>query len=319
MTDVASTDEGTRLREARRLTAGFRELYPYEPHFLDLDGGAMHYVDEGPREAPVLLCVHGNPTWSFYWRSFVEAMAGDMRVIAPDHIGCGLSDKPQDWPYTLESHVQNLQRLVEALGLRDVTLAVHDWGGPIGFGVATRRPERFARLFVTNTAAFPGAGLPAALALCRLPLVGPLLIRGLNAFARGATRTTTVRPLPAAVRRAYLAPYDSFANRIANWRFVKDIPMRPDHPSYATLSAIDAGLARLADKPTCIVWGERDWVFTPDLRRAWQERFPRAEVHPIEDAGHYLLEDAGERVVAHLRSFLQGTREPSAPTAGARS
>ena len=239
-----------------------------------------------------------------YWRELALAFASQMRVIAVDHLGCGLSDKPQRWTYTLEAHVANLERLLLELDLDEVTLAVHDWGGPIGMGVATRHPRRFARLVVTNTAAFPAPGLPPAIALGKLPVIGDVLIRGLNVFARAATRTTSVRPLPADVRRAYLAPYDSYAHRIAIRRFVQDIPTGPRHPSHATLSAIAAGLERLATKPTCIVWGERDWVFTPTFRGLWQERFPAAEVHPIESAGHYLLEDAGAEVVAIVRRFL---------------
>ncbi|MCP3914240.1 MAG: alpha/beta fold hydrolase [bacterium] len=264
----------------------------------------MHYVDEGPRDAPVLLCLHGNPTWSFYWRSLIEAFKGEFRVIVPDHIGCGLSEKPQDWPYTLVTHIQNIERLVETLGLENITLAVHDWGGPIGMGAATRHPERFARLIVTNTAAFPAPGLPASIAMGKLPLLGSFMIRGLNMFARSATVKTTKTRLARDVRRAYLAPYDSYKNRVAIWRFVKDIPTRVSHPSYSTLSDIEVALHRMHDRPMCILWGEKDWVFTPEFRKTWQAHFPAATVHTYDNAGHYVLEDAGATAIEDLRAFF---------------
>ena len=128
------------------LPGGVRSAYPWTGQWLEVDGGRMHYLDEGPKDAPIMLCVHGNPTWSFYWRSLVEHFAGQYRVVVPDHIGCGLSDKPQDWDYRLAQHVGNLQQLVEHLDADDITLVVYDWGGAIGMGVATAQPERFAGL-----------------------------------------------------------------------------------------------------------------------------------------------------------------------------
>lgn len=289
----------------------WRALYPFASRFLDVPGGRLHYVDEGPRDGPAVLLVHGNPTWSFYWRALVLGLRDGHRVIAPDHLGCGLSDKPAGFSYRLADHVANLERLVTALDLRHLTLGVHDWGGAIGFGMAARQPGRIARLLVTNTAAFRGARIPLRIAVCRAPVFGPLAVRGLNAFARAATVMATERGLVGPVREGMLAPYGSWGERLAILRFVQDIPMTSDHPSYEALVEIENALPRFADRPMLIVWGERDWCFTPAFREEWQRRFPAAEVHALSDAGHLVLEDAPERVVALVRAFLQRTAPAS--------
>jgi haloalkane dehalogenase len=290
--------------DAQDVAPAWRSLYPFESHFLRIDGHALHYLDEGPRAAPPLLLLHGNPTWSFHWREVVAQFRRDFRVVAPDHLGCGLSDKPQAWSYRLADHVANLERLVAALELSEITLGVHDWGGAIGMGLATRQPERIARLVITNSAAFRSRRIPLRIALCRLPLLGPLAVRGLNAFARAALQMATAKGLAPAVAEGLLAPYASWSERVAIQRFVEDIPMQPGHPSWPTLVAIEDGLARLRDKPALILWGERDWCFTPAFREEWQRRFPRAQVERFDDAGHYVLEDARERVLVSLRRFL---------------
>jgi haloalkane dehalogenase len=249
--------------------------------------------------------VHGNPTWSFYWRGLVTGLRDEHRVVAPDHLGCGLSDKPQDWSYRLADHVENLSRLVLELDLRDITLGVHDWGGVIGLGVAVRHPERFRRLLIFNTAAFRGKKLPLRLAVCRWPIFGPLAVRGLNAFCLAATFMATERGLKGIVRDGYLAPYGSWQDRIAVLRFVQDIPFETRHPSYSALVEIEEGLGKLADRPTLIVWGERDWVFTPAFREEFERRFPGARSIPLTDAGHLVVEDAPERVLEEVRGFIR--------------
>ena len=292
---------------ARDVAPAWRTLYPFESHFLRVGAGALHYLDEGPRDAPPLLFLHGNPTWSFQWREAVLHFRDRFRVIVPDHLGCGLSDKPQAWSYRLADHVANLERLVRELDLRDVTLCVHDWGGAIGMGLATRDPDRFARLVVFNSAAFRSTRLPLRIALCRLPLLGPLAVRGLNGFARAALTMATAKGLPADIALGLLAPYGSWQDRIAIQRFVEDIPMRPEHPSWPTLRAIEDGLVRLDGKPMLILWGERDWCFTPAFREEWQRRFPAAEVRAFADAGHYVMEDAKHGVLDGIESFLRRT------------
>lgn len=289
--------------------------YPYQGNWFDVNGGRMHVLDEGPADAPPLICVHGNPTWSFYYRSVVARFSDRYRVIVPDHIGCGRSDKPQDWPYRLADHVDNLVRVIEDLDLRDITLMVHDWGGAIGMGAATRMPERFRRFVVTNTAAFHSEAIPFSIATCRIPLFGSLAVRGFNGFARVATWRAASRPLTTAAKQGLLAPYDSWANRIATLRFVEDIPLQPSHESWDELGRIDVGLTQLRTKPMVLIWGEDDFCFTPEFRKEWQRRFPAAWVHAWKGVGHYVLEDAPARTLAAMERFF--TANPLAADAAA--
>lgn len=287
----------------------FSGEYPFAPHFLDLDGVRMHYLDEG--EGEPLLMVHGNPTWSFAWRKFVSDLSRDHRVIAVDHVGCGRSDKPQTYPYRLERHVTNLCRLVESLDLTRVTLIAHDWGGAIGMGAAGRLPQRFRRFVLMNTAAFRSKRIPLRISVCRIPLLGSLGVRGFNLFARAALSMAVEKPerMTAAVKAGYLAPYDSWANRVAVQRFVEDIPLDAKHPSYGELVRIEDGLAQFGRHPMLLPWGMRDWCFTPDFLREFQARFPQAETFEVSDAGHYLFEDAPERVLPRIRQFLSAAHD----------
>jgi haloalkane dehalogenase len=288
----------------------WRSLYPFASHYLSLEGGRLHYLDEGPRAAPPILMVHGNPTWSFYYRTLIPALSRDYRVVVPDHLGCGLSDKPQDYPYTLEQHVRNLEALVEHLDLEELTLVLHDWGGAIGMGYATRHPENARRFVVFNTAAFFLPVLFWGIKLARLPGLGDLLLRGLNAFALSALVAGTSRRerFTREIRAGYLAPYDSWRNRVAILRFVQDIPMEDDHPTRQTIDEIEAGLAQLRERPMLILWGADDPVFNvEDFLAGWRARFPDAEVHLLKDAGHYVVEDAHERILPQMVDFLART------------
>jgi haloalkane dehalogenase len=287
------------------------ELYPFEPHWLTLPSGhRMHYVDEGPHDAPVVLMLHGNPTWSFYWRRLISALRPSHRVIAPDHIGCGKSDKPGDdtYSYRLAERVEDIEALVEQLGLRDVTLAVHDWGGMIGMGWAHRHPDLVARLVVLNTAAFPMPStkrLPASLWLARDTKAGALLVRGFNAFARGATRLAVTRVrLPKEVRDGLCAPYDNWDHRRAVLRFVQDIPLREGDPSFSLVREVGERLHQFNDRPVLICWGDRDFVFDEHFLRVWKSALPDAEVHQFPDCGHYVLEDAPAEIEGLVRRFL---------------
>ena len=290
---------------APSLPGDVRAAYPWGSHWLSVDGGRMHYIDEGPRDAPVLLCVHGNPTWSFYWRALIAQFSDRYRVIVPDHIGCGLSDKPQDWGYRLSQHVENLRLLVDALELDEISLVVHDWGGAIGMGVATQDPMRFSRFVVTNTAAFLSKAIPPSIAAVKIPGLGALAVRGGNAFARAATFRAVSRPLSSTAKAGLLFPYGSWADRIATLRFVQDIPLGASHPSYTDLAAIDEGLEKLAQHPMLICWGDDDFCFTPAFRLEWQRRFPAARIQHWDDVGHYVMEDAPDRVLAAMESFLE--------------
>jgi len=284
---------------------GLQDEYPFAGEYHTVPGGRMHYVESGTG-APVLF-VHGNPTWSFAWRHFVRHFSQCHRAIAVDHLGCGLSDKPLDAPYRLQQHCDNLQSLIETLDLRNITLVVHDWGGAIGLGTAVRMPERFSRFVVCNTAAFRSSRIPWRIAVCRWPVVGPLGVRGLNLFARAALWMATEKRShwTKAMRRGYLAPYDTWNHRIAIQRFVEDIPLSPRHPSYGTLVEIENRLPLLKSQPMLLAWGERDWCFTPAFRAEFEQRFPAAEVIRFADAGHYVFEDARDRLIERMDQFFQ--------------
>lgn len=285
-------------------------LIPFSSHYLDLNGLRYHYLDEGNGEPVVML--HGNPTWSFYYRNLVSSLKDDFRTIVPDHIGCGLSDKPADslYSYTLKQRVDDLERLLEHLDIRDnITLVLHDWGGMIGMAYASRYPDRIKRLVILNTSAFhlpESKKFPLALKICRETQFGAFLVQGLNAFAVIASLIGCKRnPMPANLRKAYCSPYDSWLNRIATLRFVQDIPLKPGDQSFELVSKVQEGLHRFKDVPMLICWGEKDFVFDHHFRKEWERRFPQAEVHSFSDAGHYILEDAGDEVIPLIEGFLK--------------
>ena len=285
-----------------------RELYRFEDHFLDLDGLRFHYLDEGSGEA--VVAVHGNPTWSFYYRDLVRELRDDYRVVVPDHIGCGLSDKPGDeaYDYTLSRRIGDFSRLMDDLGLDEVNLVVHDWGGMIGLGWAVRNPERVKRLVILNTAAFhlpKSKSFPWQLWMVRDTPLGPLMVRGFNGFARGATHLACTRKrLSKEVRDAYCAPYDSWADRIATLRFVQDIPLRPGDRGYDIVSDTAARLEVFRDRPVLVCWGDKDFVFDRHFLAVWQRILPEADVHRFADCGHWILEDASEEILPLIRRFL---------------
>ncbi len=291
--------------------------YPFPSHWMDMNGVSYHYIDEGLRDAPVLLMVHGNPTWSFYFRHLITEFSRDFRVIAPDHIGCGLSEKPQQYAYTLEQHITNLEQLCLHLDLHHVTLVVHDWGGAIGMGAAVRHPERIQQFVIFNTSAFFVPVLPLRISICRIPVIGEFLVRGLNGFARAALRYATSQPerFTNDVKSGYLAPYSNWHDRIALHRFVRDIPMEDTHSTRRTLNEIDKESPRFQHHPMLILWGKDDFCFTErDFLPEWRRRFPEADVHVLEHAGHYVVEDAHERIIPLMSKFLERDRPAAKET-----
>jgi len=287
----------------------FEEYYPFKHNYLPVNGNQLHYLDVGKGE-PVVM-VHGNPSWSFMYRKLITAFRGSNRIIVPDHIGCGLSDKPNDrnYAYTLKQRIDDLEFLLEHLEITDaVTLVLHDWGGAIGLGWAARYPEKVKRIILFNTAAFHKPNqkrLPIALKLCRDTALGMFLIRGLNAFSIIAAYVGVKRKgMPPRIRRAYCSPYNNWKNRIAISRFVQDIPIEPGDPSYDELTKIEASLKRFRNIPILIVWGMLDFVFDPDYLDEWSTHFPQAEIHRIEDAGHYIVEDAADDIIPLMKTFL---------------
>lgn len=291
---------------AQTLPAWLRKLYPFEPHSFVTPGGAeMAYVDEGPQADEAVLLLHGNPTWSFFYRDLIRQLSPQVRCIAPDHIGMGLSEKPADYVYTLESRIRDIVALVEKLGLERIQLVVHDWGGAIGFGLATRYPDLIGRIVILNTAAFVSARIPLRIALCRAPAIGEWLVRKLNGFAWPATRMAMHnRALSPDEKRGYLFPYDSWENRVAVHRFVTDIPLEKNHVSRVTLAEIESKLGLLAECPKLILWGGRDFCFNDHFLNTWQRVYPRAAVHRFTNAGHYVLDDSGSEARERAAQFL---------------
>jgi haloalkane dehalogenase len=287
----------------------YRRLYPFRSRFLRIGGFRYHYLDEG--DGPPVVMLHGNPTWSCYFRHLVTTLSPTCRTIVPDHIGCGLSEKPaaDQYPYRLARRAADLEVFLERLDIRrDVSLIVHDWGGMIGLVWALRHLAQVKRLVITNTAGFlppDGKALPRRLQLIRnLAVLGaPAVLYG-NLFARAALVMAPHRRLARDVRRGLIAPYDSPANRVATLKFVQDIPLRPADPSFDLVRCVDRNLERLATVPMLILWGRHDFVFDQDYLAEWRRRFPRAEVHTFPAAGHYLLEDEPRVVGELIRDFF---------------
>ncbi|MEM7456537.1 MAG: alpha/beta fold hydrolase [Planctomycetota bacterium] len=287
--------------------SNWRELYPFASNFLETAGHRIHYIDEGPRSGDPVLMVHGNPTWSFYWRGLISKLSYERsRTVAIDHMGCGLSDKPSKFDYCLASHRDNLCSLIDHLDLKNVTLMAHDWGGAIGLSTLLKRRERFKRIVLFNTGAFPPPYVPLRIRACRWPLVGQLGVRGLNMFARAAITMATEQRggLPDRVAAGMIAPYDSWANRIAIYHFVKDIPVTRMHRTWKLLAEVEKQLPSLASMPSMLVWGMKDWCFRPECLERFVKAWPDAEVHRLDDAGHYVVEDAAGEVEDLAAEFV---------------
>lgn len=287
------------------LNAQIKKEYPFESHYLKLNGHKLHYIDEG-QGPEVFVLVHGNPTWSFYYRNIIKELRSDYRVVAIDHMGCGLSDKPEDYNYSLEQRIHDLGSLLNSLGINEYHLMVHDWGGAIGLGNAVKNPSKVKSVTILNTAAFKSQEIPFSISLCKLPVLGPFIVKYFNAFCYPATFMTTEQPLSKHVKEAYLLPYDTVKNRRAISDFVQDIPLSKNHRSYKTLDEIEGKLKDL----TCakyIFWGGKDFCFNDHFFNRWKEIYPEAKINYYEDAGHYVLEDKGDKIVHELKSYLGGT------------
>ena len=284
--------------------------WPYTERYAQVGGHAMAYVDKG--SGPPVLLVHGNPTWSFYYRSLIAALPPlGLRAIAPDHIGMGRSDMPSsaEYPHTLRRRVADLTEFVDGLGLTEpLSLVVHDWGGAIALAWAVDHVEQVDRMLLLNTGAFPlpaGKKIPWSLQAARLPVLGELAVTRLNAFSRGALVMGSGRRwLSREARAGLLAPYDTPAHRLAVARFVQDIPRGPGDPAHEVLARTEQRLPLLADVPTLVCWGMKDPVFDEVVLEHLLTLLPKAEVHRLADAGHFVLEDAADRIVPLATRFL---------------
>ncbi len=283
-------------------------LYPFSPKaFVTESGARMSYVDEGPRANEAVLMLHGNPTWSFFYRDLIKQLSPKLRCIAPDHVGMGLSEKPEEYNYSLETRISDVEALVSSLGLTKVHLVVHDWGGAIGFGLATRAPDLIGRITILNTAAFVSNEIPFRISVCRLPWVGNWLVRGLNGFAYPAVwMAMNRRRLSLDERRGYLFPYRSWRDRVAVSAFVRDIPLEDTHRSRGTLAALEAGLSKLSSHHMLVVWGMKDFCFNASFLARWRQIYKRAEFLELSEVGHYVLDDGGSEVSDRIYRFCLG-------------
>ena len=284
-------------------------LYPFESRFIEIAGARVHYLDEG--EGPPLLLLHGNPTWSFLYREIVAGLTDRFRCVAPDYPGFGLSEAPAGYGFRPAEHAAVIEQLVRKLKLRDATLMVQDWGGPIGFAVATRQPERFRRFVIANTMAWPkrdpavrmfswAAGSP----------LGGYLLRNRNLFVEAILPAAIRRgPLSPAVMAAYRGPFPTSASRRPLQVFPREIAASRDF-----LAAVEGGLPALRDRPALILWGTKDVAFGPRERKRFEREFPHHRTVLLEGAGHFIQEDAPDEVVRAIRQWSddEDARELSA-------
>ncbi|WXG39677.1 MAG: alpha/beta fold hydrolase [Candidatus Freyarchaeum deiterrae] len=285
----------------------FDGTFPFEPHFKTINGFRMHYVDEGKGEP--IVCVHGEPMWGYLYRKFVPPLSKTNRVIVPDHMGFGKSDAPQDKPYTLAQHIDNLTKLLLELDLKDITLVVQDWGGPIMFGFAVNNTERVKRLVIMNT----GVGI--------YPEGSPTWVSNLEEQGRYDSFFDNLREtLPTLIKgggvgkntkvtdtmiRAYTAPFPDKESCIGAKAFPRDIPVGMNHPSAAVMMGIRKKLDLLRNKPKILIWGLQDPVFPRMFIDAWLKIYPGTEVHELPEASHFLQEDAPEKIVKIIQKFLK--------------
>ena len=286
----------------------FGGTFPFAPHYFTENGFDMHYVDEGSGE-PVVM-VHGDPTWGYLYRNFIPPLSQRGRCMVPDLMGMGKSDIPQDRSlYRLEQHRANLEGLLLHLDLHDITLVLHDWGGPVGLGFATLHPQRIKRLVLMNTWAFaswPGGPFPRLLEIIRSER-GEAFVLKRNGYLEPALTGTTYHSekLTQTVMEAYSAPFPTPESRLAMLCWSRDIPVRESDVSYAEMKRIEQGLSQFNSVPILLVWGMQDPVLSPSVLRRWQHVYPHAITHEIEDASLFLQEDAPERIVAEIEAFLE--------------
>ena len=292
---------------ASELAGDFGGTFPYEARYLQAGEVRLHYLDEGPPDAPPVLLLHGNGTWSYMYRRPIAALTQrGHRCVAFDHMGFGRSDKPPSLGrYSLEVHVANAVALVDELDLREVVLVVHDWGGPIGLGAMLERPDRLRGLVAMNTWAWElPSFLPPFLREFRTEGLGEILALAGNLFVESIPGGMARRQIDPVMMDAYRAPFPDYWSRVGTLAFQRDIPLSERDRSAAAMARIHERLTEL-EVPAMLVWGMRDRVFQPVFLDQWRELFPDAEVIPLDDAGHYLVEDRPDAVAEAIDQFAR--------------
>ena len=273
--------------------------YGFDPHYVEQDGLRMHYVDEGSGD-PVLL-FHGEPTWSFLYRKVIPPLSRVARVLAPDYFGFGRSDKPvdADW-YSYDSHYASIERFVDELDVRGLTLVVHDWGGPLGLRLAVERPDRVERLVITNTGLYAG----------RPPSDEWLVFRefvrrvGTDLEPGRLVRISCVKEVPDDVVAGYDAPHPTPESKTGLVALPELVPTEPDHPSVGAMLRVREALAKWR-KPALVVFSDSDPIFSPRVGERFAELIPGAELgEPLDGAGHFLQEDGGVELGERIARWL---------------
>ena len=303
--------------------APFGPSYPFASRFVTVGEGAagavqgyrMHYVDEG--SGPVVVCLHGNPSWSFLFRNLIAGLRHRFRVIVPDHVGCGLSSQPGNVFFRAADRIGHVEELLDQLAIGRFSLVMHDWGGPIGTGLAVRRAHDVERLVYFNTILTEMAQLPRMIRRAARPVVGRLLTQHTMQFVKLLTSLGVVHSLPEEIKQGYHRPYQTHAGRRAIWGFVRDIPFSRSHPTAPLLDELMARLPALADKPVKIIWGMKDPCFHPGILRQVAACFPQADVVEIPAASHLVLEDAPAQSIAAVDDFLWSVEAGSDTTSAA--
>jgi haloalkane dehalogenase len=276
-------------------------LYPFDSHQAEIDGATVNYVDEG--SGPPLLLMHGNPTWSFLYRDIITGLRDSYRCIAPDYPGFGLSRAGPGYGYTAAEHAGVVEKLVLQLDLTDVTMMVQDWGGPVGFAVATRHPDRFTAFVIGNTWAWPKSD-PGTQIFSRLlggPIGGYLILQRNFFVEKIVPGNVKLKKLPPEVMDAYRGPFPTPESR----RPVHVLP-REILAARPLLAEIEHGLPQLSDRPALIVWPTKDVAFKAPERKRWEQVFPNHRTVMLEGAGHYIQEAAAEEIVGAIRSWRGG-------------
>ncbi len=281
-----------------------QKYYPFQSCYLKLKSGHYyHYIDQGPRQDEALLLVHGNPSWSFLYRHVIQKFQSQMRVIAMDHLGHGLSENDPDYQPSLAEHQQNLVQLIDHLQLKKVILVVHDWGGPIGLGACLQRKGLLKGLVVSNTAVFLSPNIPWRIWLCRLRFLNHLLVGRLNLFARAATVMATTKPLGRDLKYWYLYPYQRKDCREGVKKFILDIPLKSEDENYSLLDKLSKQVQSLK-VPVLLLWGGKDFCFDQTFYQRFCEYFPSCEKHLFAHAGHFVWEDEKQQCLELLEKWL---------------
>jgi acyl-CoA synthetase (AMP-forming)/AMP-acid ligase II/pimeloyl-ACP methyl ester carboxylesterase len=273
----------------------------------------MHYIDEG--SGPVVLLLHGNPTWSFLYRNVIRELRNSFRLIAPDFLGCGLSDRTPGVRFKAIDRINQLEEFVTALGLTKFSMVMHDWGGPLGTGFMLKRLDSIDRIIYLNTTLTETESLPPIIKLAAFPVIGKALTRHTNTFVRLTTSMGAFKKLTPDVVEGYKAPYNTRQQRDAIWDFVDDIPFDASHPTYSQMVEIAAGLPKVAQKPVKIIWGLRDPCFHREMLSKVAAHFPQAEILEIADASHLVLDDAPQIAIPAIKEFLSRPSHAVATTA----